>query len=177
VEEKNSFIRKKTRVLFVCTANICRSPMAAALFHLRLQKVRQDWQDWQVESAGTWATNGKTASKNSQVVMTRRGLDIRGHRSRTVTAEMLADSDLILTMEPGHKEALSLEFPFAAPRIFLLNEMIGTADSIVDPYGGTLQEYEATASLMESIIEKGMDRILSLASSGENNAPNARKTY
>jgi protein-tyrosine-phosphatase len=168
VEEKRPLVRKKTRILFVCTANICRSPMAAALFHAHLQKARQDWQDWQVESAGTWAVDGKIASKYSQVVMTQRGLDIRGHRSRTVTAELLANSDLILTMESGHKEALSMEFPFAAPRIFLLNEMIGNADSIVDPYGGTLQEYEATAALLDQVIEKGMQRILSLASPGEN---------
>jgi protein arginine phosphatase len=150
--------------------------MAAALFHASLQKIRQDWQDWQVESAGTWASDGKTASKYSQMVMHRRGLDIRGHRSRTVTAEMLANSDLILTMEPGHKEALRLEFPFAASRIFLLNEMVGTSDSIVDPYGGTLQEYEATASLMERVIDRGMERILSLASPGESSAPNSIMT-
>jgi protein-tyrosine phosphatase len=167
VEERNPLKKKKTRVLFVCTANICRSPMAAALFSAHLQKVRPDWQEWLVESAGTWAANGKTASKNSQVAMARRGLDIRGHRSRTVTPEMLAGSDLILTMESGHKEALCLEFPFVIGRIFLLTEMVGNAESIKDPYGGTLQEYEETASLLENVIENGMERILSLVGRSE----------
>jgi protein-tyrosine phosphatase len=167
VEERNPLKKKKIRVLFVCTANICRSPMAAALFSARLQKMRQDWQDWLVESAGTWAANGKSASKNSQVAMARRGLDIRAHRSRTVTTEMLAGSDLILTMETGHKEALRLEFPFVASRVFLLNEMVGNGESIKDPYGGTLQEYEETASLLENVIENGMDRIFSLVGRGE----------
>ncbi|MBE0695812.1 MAG: low molecular weight protein arginine phosphatase [Anaerolineaceae bacterium] len=141
--------------------------MAAALFSVYLQKTRPDWQDWLVESAGTWAVNGKTASKNSQIVMTRRKLDIRKHRSRIVTSEMLAGSDLIITMETGHKEALCLEFPFVAARVFLLNEMVGNGESIKDPYGGTLQEYEETASLLENVIEKGMDRILSLVEHGE----------
>jgi protein-tyrosine-phosphatase len=164
--------KKKITVLFVCTANICRSPMAAALFSAHLKEVRADWQDWEVVSAGTWAPKGKSASDFSQNVMRSRGLDIRGHRSRVVNTQMLEDADLILTMETGHKEALGLEFPFAASRIFLFNEMVGQCDSVTDPYGGTLDQYEATAAWMETVLEKGMDRILSLAAGSESSAKN-----
>jgi protein-tyrosine-phosphatase len=165
MEEKRVSTHKTPHVLFICTANICRSPMAQAILLDLLKKEHLDSPDWQVESAGTWALDGKPASKNSELVMSRRGLDVRGHRSRTVTAEMIADSDLVLTMEAVHKEALQQEFPWAAGRIFLLTEMAGETESVDDPYGGPVKEYEKTARLLEEIIEKGMPQIIRLVGS------------
>lgn len=136
--------------------------MAQALFYKYLKCARLDWSDWEVESAGTWALDGKPASKNSQLVMARRGLDIRAHSSRTVTSEIITVADLVLVMESVQKEALQQEFPFAAGRIFLLSEMIGGSEDLADPYGGPVDEYEETACLIEEILEQGMERILSL---------------
>jgi protein-tyrosine-phosphatase len=167
VEETSLPEKKRTRVLFICTANICRSPMAEAIFRSHLQKEHPTWQEWQVESAGTWALDGKPASRNSQIVMARRGLNINAHRSRTVDEELMAGADLILTMEAGHKEALQLEFPFAAKRVFLLTEMVGQTESVKDPYGGPIEEYEETAALLEDIIKSGMERILSFLGRSE----------
>ncbi len=150
-------------VLFVCTANICRSPMAAALLRARLQKEQPDWQDWRVDSAGTWALDGDMAAKNSRQVMTERGLDITNHRARTVTEAMLREYDLILTMEPGQKEALQIEFPAVAGRVFLLDEMGGGAVAVADPYGGSLAEYRKAAETMDQMLARGMARILELA--------------
>ncbi len=149
-------------VLFVCTANICRSPMAAVLFRQYLKKTQVDWMDWRIDLAGTWASDGEQASNNSCVVMARRGLDISRHRSKTVTYELLELFDLILTMEPGHKEALQVEFPTVASRVFLLSEMQGLAAPIWDPFGEPVESYEVTAQTMEKLLAKGMPRILSL---------------
>ncbi|MEJ5312740.1 low molecular weight protein arginine phosphatase [Anaerolinea thermophila] len=150
-------------VLFVCTANICRSPMAAALFLARLNSNGLHPEQWLVDSAGTWAYDGQAASQNAILAMEKRGLNIRAHRSKTVSSYLLEMFDLILVMEPGHKEALQVEFPHLASRIYLLSEMAGESLPVEDPYGASLEEYEKTAAELDSLIERGLARILSLA--------------
>jgi protein-tyrosine phosphatase len=161
--EKDAPVKKDRSVLFVCTANICRSPMAAALMRARLQKEQSDWREWRVESAGTWAMEGEMAARFSRQVMAERGLDISAHRARTVTAEMLHKFDLILTMEPGQKEALQVEFPAIAKRVFLLSEMDGTLSTVEDPYGRAVEAYKQTAEKIDRMLANGMARIVALA--------------
>lgn len=146
-------------ILFVCTANICRSPLAEGLFRSRVQKL-PDAPAWQVASAGTWAVDGRPAHVNSQAVAAEWGVDITDHRSRNATAQLLAGIDLILTMEQGHKEALTIEFPALARRIFLLAEMTGARYDIADPIGRPLSTYQALARQLDTIFEKGMPQIL-----------------
>ena len=103
------------KILIICTANLCRSPMAAALLRRKLNAEKM--VDWQVGSAGTWARDGNPAPEYGRRLMASVGMDISHHRSRVVTKEILNDADLILTMEEGHKEALRAEFPSAGPRV------------------------------------------------------------
>lgn len=151
-------------VLFICTANICRSPMARGLFESLL--VEKDLsENWRVESAGTWAMSGEPAAIGSRTAMEARGIDISKHRSKGINAELLGSADLVLTMERGQKEALRAEFPDYVGRIFLLSEMAGKVEDIDDPYGGTLSEYEDTAEVLEDYLTEGFDRIIDLAGS------------
>lgn len=153
-------------VLFVCTANICRSPMAVVLFRLRLQQARSDWREWRVESAGTWAVNGQQSPLEAQQTMARRGVDISGHRSREVSADLLSHFQLILTMEAGQKEALRFEFPQMAERVFMLSEMSGVQVAVRDPMGESASVYEAAADQIDRLLERGMERLVFLASGG-----------
>ena len=154
-------------VLFVCTANICRSPMAEALFRAHLQKNRADWAVWRIESAGTWAKEGEAVSENSRESLARRGIQLMNHRSKIITPHMIEQFNLILVMEGGHKEALQVEFPQAAGKIYLLSEMQGLISPVQDPYGGSLEAYEKAAASIESMIVKGFDRIVTLALSDQ----------
>jgi protein-tyrosine phosphatase len=146
-------------ILVVCTANICRSPMAEALLKARVPP----GEHWRIESAGTWAMDGQLVSTNTQLVLQQRGLDASLHRSRSVNSELIKDFNLILVMEPGHKEALQVEFPQAAGRIFLFSEMVGMKYPVVDPYGRPLKDYLDTARELDQIFEAGFETIARLA--------------
>ena len=139
-----------------------RSPIAAALFRSRLQNERADWQQWRVNSAGTWALDGEMASKNALAVMLKRGIDLGAHRAKTVTREMLENFCLILTMEFGQKEALQVEFPHIASRVYLLSEMEGRLQQVEDPVGRSLAFYEETAEKIDQMLARGMPRIYAL---------------
>ena len=88
-------------ILFVCTANQIRSPIAAALFKDILNKSGQA-QAWRVESAGTWTSHGLPANRAAQRVMREMNIDLSQHRTRCITRDLLATFDLILVMEHGH---------------------------------------------------------------------------
>ena len=148
-------------VLFVCTANICRSPLAMGLLR---QKVNGQG-DWQIDSAGTWTTGGEAISRNSDAVLRQRGVVLKDFASQPVTQELLENYQLILTMTKSHKEALQIEFPEIAKRIYLLSEMAGQNYDIDDPYGGPLAEYEITAREIELILANGFPTIASLSQS------------
>jgi len=127
-------------ILFVCTANIARSPMAEALFnHLMAEKGLAD--QFQAQSAGTWGWDGAQAATEGVEVMANRNIDIRSHRSRIVTAEIITVADLILTMEQGQKESLQIEFPTKKETIHMLTELVGLPYDIHDPYGKGLETF------------------------------------
>ena len=151
-----------TTILVVCTGNICRSPMAAALLRARLEE-DQERQDWRVVSVGTWASEGRPASAYAIEEMSERGIDIRTHRSRSVDAGLMEEADLVLVMTRNHAEALSVAFPEHAQKVHLLSEMSGQAYDVSDPYGGTRLEYAYIAQELEQLIDEGYERIVSLA--------------
>lgn len=149
-------------VLMICTANICRSPVAEGLLEQRLQQ--RGLTDWHVSSAGTWAEWERGASQNSIVVAEQQyGVDISAHRARMVTEAMLLDADLVLCMTANHVEALSVEFRTQRDKIFMLSQMIDRRFDIVDPYGKPLSAYERMGSEVAQIIDAGLTQIIELA--------------
>ena len=158
------------RVVVVCTANICRSPVGEAVLRQRLQAqagAAGQQTPWQVLSAGTWADRGQLASAYSVELMAEQGLDISRHTSRPVDKMLVEESDLLLCMETGHAEALRAEFPDQAHKIHLLTEMAGPAYSVSDPYGGTRSDYERMVTEVTRLIDAGLPRIKELALANE----------
>ena len=121
-----------SRILCICTGNICRSPMAEVLLQRRLGQ--EGLTDWQVESAGTWAVDGHPASRHAVQVMADQGLDLMPHRSRAVTRRIIQGVDLVLAMTHNHVEALRLEFPDQAANIYLLSEIPHYPFIFIDPH-------------------------------------------
>lgn len=153
---------RRASVLFVCTANRIRSPMAEALMR-RYLATHPDGIRWELASAGTWAKAGLTALPMAQEVMAERGVDLRGHRAAEIDETMMARYRLVLVMEAGHREALQAEFPHDAGRVYLLSEMAGQRFNVADPIGGDMAGYRLAADVIASLIDRGAQRIRSLA--------------
>ena len=146
-------------VMFVCTGNICRSPMAEGLLRDKLAREGLAGRH-QVLSTGVWAVEGRPASANAVAVMDERGIDIHDHIARTITADDMAEADLILVMSRDHAQMIRNTWPQYDWQVFRLSEMIGKRKEIEDPYGGSLKEYRACADLIARYIEQGFKRIL-----------------
>jgi protein-tyrosine-phosphatase len=152
-------IRPVSLILVVCTANICRSPMAACLLRRRLKLIPQENRP-AIISAGTWAKEGQRAADGAVRAMRLRGLDLDEHRSKLVNEELVFAADLVIVMEKWHQEALRSEFPEAARRICLLTELAGRSGDVADPYGGSDRDYDLCATELDGLLGAAWDRIL-----------------
>jgi len=135
--------------------------MAMALLQARLAR-DEARRDWEVESAGVWATAGHPASEHAIAEMAEREIDLSCHQARPVTREIVAEANLVLVMTQNHAEAVKTAFPDQAHKIYLLSEMIGRQYDIYDPYGSSRMEYAYTARELEGLIESGYERIVAL---------------
>jgi len=146
-------------LLFVCTANQFRSPIAAACFSRKMTDL--NWKSkWNVSSAGVWTTIGRPALPEAEEVARKLGLSLEGHLSTAVTPALVSVNDLIMVMEKGQKEALQNEFSVFRSRIYLLSEVAhGSNYDIPDPTSEGLERCMEVGTQIFTLIDKGFYRI------------------
>lgn len=149
---------RRPDVLFVCSGNTCRSPLAAALFRKALQPL-PGAGSVEVASAGLSALDGEPASQHAREVAREWGVDLEGHRSRRASRELLAEAGLVLTMTAEHKRRVLELAPEAAGRVFTLGEYAGRPGDVEDPFGSDMERYRATARQIDGLAQEAAARL------------------
>ncbi len=153
--------REPFRILFVCTGNTCRSPMAEAVARRVLRDL--GWDHVEVASAGTAAAEGEPASGGALRAVAKQGLELGGHRSRALSVRAIDRADLVLAMSPGHLlrvvalgggEKATLLASFAAG-----DDPTDVPDEVPDPFGGSDEVYDATLHTLERLVTRALRRL------------------
>ncbi|MEW8972583.1 MAG: low molecular weight protein arginine phosphatase [Tissierellaceae bacterium] len=142
-------------ILFICTGNTCRSPMAEGILR---ELAKKKGLDIKVKSAGLVATEDGDISRDAISTLKDIGIDISDIRSKSVNEDLIKEADLILTMSQRHKGNLTLKYPYIREKIFLLNEYAFDMNKdVVDPFGMGRKYYEETRNEIYRAIEEILD--------------------
>ena len=139
------------KIIFVCTGNTCRSPMAAAMFADLAKKAGKTGIE--AASAGISAYPGMPASSESVRVMEEYGLDIRDHRTRLLTPDLIGEADLILCMSRSHLMAVRAQGAGDKARL-LADYAAGEDAEIKDPFGRSIEAYRSCASQLHAYLSQ-----------------------
>lgn len=140
---------KRKKILFVCTGNTCRSPMAEALLRSKIKSRKIKW--WDVASCGVYAEVGGTISAHSKTALEEKGVFAENFKPRQLTQKIIEKSVLVVCMTENQRAMLE-----ACGNVTSVKELCGY--DVPDPYGGSLDDYRATRDALDkacdTIIEK-----------------------
>ncbi len=145
-------------VLFVCTGNSCRSPIAEGILK---KLIGGKWlKNVNVSSCGILAVGGFPPTKNAIMAVNEHGFDISAHRSRSISKELVEASDLVLCMEKFQKKEIFDLVPGSKDKVFLLTEFCRRGGEIDDPIGGDIKVYRELTRTLEKYVKMVADRII-----------------
>jgi protein-tyrosine-phosphatase len=145
-------------VLFVCTGNMCRSPLAEAKFKAMMQEY--GLAGWKVASGGTWIPNRMKTNERTIVWARKEGLDLSDHITQRISGKLLSEYDLIVVMTNGHKEAILTNYPGLDSDVVGLSELSGPIYDLPDPVSLPDEEFKAVMVEVVTLVEKGFNEII-----------------
>ncbi|WP_456277435.1 low molecular weight protein arginine phosphatase [Bacillus sp. AK128] len=133
-------------LLFVCTGNTCRSPMAEAIAKHLSEGIH-------IKSAGVFAADGQPASTHTAQALLEKGIPVQ-HSSQLLTSELVDWATYIFTMTHSHKDLILRQFPEALPKIYTIKEFShNQPGDVIDPYGGPLEIYRETYKELDVCVK------------------------
>lgn len=141
-------MKKYNKLIFVCTGNTCRSPMAATIFNSM-----ETNSDIEVLSRGLVVLFSEPSNPRADTVLKSHNLDLKDHKSQDLKNSDITEETLILTMTEKQKENIIEHFENTED-VFTIKEFVGESGDVEDPYGGSLIEYEECYAELSLLIKK-----------------------